>query len=103
MSERYPHITWVERICQVENITDVATVQYSKLKTLNNSNSTVEPTTVLDCISDLVHDGYQPYYIKQIKQLGVERFMELANKARAGSNTPQLLFSWMLKNNKIIN
>jgi hypothetical protein len=74
----------------------------SNLNNLNNSNSTVEPTTVLVNLPDLIHEGYEPYYIKQLNRLGYARFMELAQKARAGSDTPQKLFSWMLKHNEIV-
>lgn len=69
---------------------------------LNNSNSTVTPKEVLASVSDLIHDGYQPFYVKQLRLLGRTRFMELANKARAGSEDPQKLFAWMLKNNEIV-
>lgn len=86
--------------------TDINSVlqQYSNsnINNLNNSNSTVNPTTVLSNITDLVHEGYEPFYIKQLNLLGYERFMELANKARAGSDTPQRLFCWMLKNNMLV-
>lgn len=80
------------------------TVQYSNSSQniKNNSNSTVTPKEVLINISDLVHEGYEPYYIKCLRQLGTTRFMELANKARAGSDDPQKLFAWMLKNNPIV-
>lgn len=82
------------------------TVQYSNsnLNNLtNHSNSTVTTKDVLSSITDLVHEGYEPFYAKQLRRLGTPRFMELANKARAGSETPQKLFSWMLKNNEIVN
>lgn len=72
-------------------------------KNLNNSNSTVEPTTVLHNLSDIIpDDGYYPFYLKRLNELGYQRFMELANKARAGSETPAKLFCWMLKHNKIV-
>lgn len=101
----------VESVSQVGNSTssvhDImrgATVQYSNsnLNNLNNSNSTVTTKEVLSSISDLIHDSYQPYYAKQLRLLGYKRFIELANKARAGSDNPQKLFSWMLKNNTIV-
>jgi len=80
-------------------------VQYSNSssKSLNNSNSTVEPTTVIRNLTDLIHEGYEPFYLRKLDKLGYERFMELAQKARAGSDTPQKLFSWMLKNNDLVN
>lgn len=80
------------------------TVLYSNSSLhLNNSNSTVTPKEVLSSITDLVHEGYEPFYVTKLKELGTARFMELANKARAGSDNPQKLFSWMLKNNEIVN
>lgn len=81
------------------------TVQYSNssLNTLNNSNSTVAPSEVLRSLTDLIpNDGYNPFYLKQLKLLGYARFMELAQKARQTSDTPQRLFTWMLKNNDIV-
>lgn len=99
--------TWVERIMQVDLPTSrlTNTVQYSNssLNNLNNSNSTVDTKVILSNISDLVHEGYEPFYAKHLRKLGPVRFMELANKARAASDTPQRLFSWMLKNNEIVN
>lgn len=74
----------------------------SSLNSLEYSNSTVPTNEVLKAISDLVHEGYEPYYAKYLRKLGHTRFMELANKARAGSDNPQKLFSWMLKNNDIV-
>lgn len=75
----------------------------SSLKNLNNSNSTVNQTTVLRSFTDLIHNQeYMPFYIRKLNELGVKRFTELANKARAGSNTPAKLFSWMLKHNELV-
>ena len=87
------------------NFNQRATVQYSNSNlNLNNSNSTVEPTTVLRSLTDLIpNDGYNPFYLKQLKLLGYQRFMELAKKARKGSDTPAKLFAWMLKHNDIVN
>lgn len=78
--------------------------QYSNSnKDLINSNSTVEPVRVIQSLTDLIpDDGYHPYYISRLRVLGYTRFMELAQKARAGSDTPQRLFCWMLKNNELV-
>lgn len=81
------------------------TVQYSNssLPRVNNSNSTVEATTVIKNLSDIIpDDGYTGFYLNKFRQLGVTRFMELAQKARAGSDTPAKLFAWMLKNNELV-
>lgn len=73
--------------------------QYSTVN--NNLNySTVKPLEVLSNIPDVIHQGYEPFYVKQLEKLGYERFMELVSRARAGSDTPQKLFSWMLKNHE---
>lgn len=72
-------------------------------KNLNNSNSTVDPTTVLHNLSDIIpDDGYNKFYLNRLRDLGYGRFMELAQKARASSDTPQKLFAWMLKHNEIV-
>lgn len=81
------------------------TVQYSNsnLPKVNNSNSTVEATTIIKNLSDIIpDDGYAGFYLNKLKQLGTARFMELAQKARAGSDTPAKLFAWMLKHNEIV-
>lgn len=93
----------MNHISSVISETTDTTVQYSNsnLK-LKNSNSTVNQTQVLRNLTDLVHVGYEPFYIRQLNKLGYSRFMELAGKARASSDTPQKLFSWMLKNNEIV-
>lgn len=81
----------------MNSLTDIIhqkdTVQYSKLSLIN---STVKPLDILSNLTDVIHEGYEPFYVKQMKLLGHTRFIELANKARAGSNTPQKLFCWML-------
>lgn len=80
------------------------TLQYSnsKFNKLNNSNSTVS-SKVIKSLSDVIpDDGYYPFYLKKLRELGNERFVELANKARAGSDTPVRLFCWMLKNNELV-
>lgn len=90
----------------MQSLKSTLTEQYSTVtvnKNLNNSNSTVNSTTVLRNLSDVIpDDGYYPFYLRKLNHLGYERFMELANKARAGSDTPAKLFCWMLKNNQLV-
>lgn len=75
----------------------------SKLNILTNSNSTVTTKEVLSNIADLIpNPDFNPWYAKHLRLLGVARFMELANKARAGSETPQVIFKWMLNNHRIV-
>lgn len=85
-------------------IPESLTVQYSNSNNnLTNSNSTVDPTTVLRSLTDVIpDDGYYPFYIRQLNSLGYERFMELVGKARAGSDTPARLFCWMLKHPELV-
>lgn len=67
------------------------------------TNSTVTLHEVLTNLSDIIpNDGYAPFYAKQLESLGYKRFMELAGKARAGSDTPQRLFCWMLKHSELV-
>lgn len=80
------------------------TIQYSnsKLETSKYSNSTVSVGEVFTNLVDIIpEDDYRPFYVSKYKQLGYRRFMELANKARAGKNPPRLFF-WMLKNNELV-
>lgn len=78
--------------------------QYSNSisKEINTSNSTVQIKEVFRNLTDLIpEDDYKPFYVSRYKKLGYKRFMELANKARAG-RAPQRLFFWMLKNNEVV-
>ncbi len=86
----------------MENIKDTVQYSNSKFTKVNNSNSTVA-TTIIKNLSDVIpDDGYTGFYLNKIKELGQERFVELANKARAGSDTPAKLFCWMLKHNEMV-
>lgn len=98
---------------QVLNTHTVNTVN-SKINNLNNSIqfnskqykalSNTEITRIFANLHDLIpDDGYTGFYINKLKTLGLDRFMELAQKARAGSDTPQRLFCWMLKNHENVN
>ena len=74
----------------------------SNLPKVNNSNSTVSLTNVFSNLTDIIpEDDYRPFYVSYYKKLGYKRFIELANKARAGK-TPDRLFFWMLKNNEAV-
>lgn len=68
----------------------------------SNSNSIVTVSQVLHNLSDLIpNQTYIPFYVSQYRKLGYTRFVELANKARAG-RSPARLFAWMLKNPEIV-
>lgn len=87
----------------MESIKDTVQYSNSNLSKINNSNSTVEATTIIKNVSDVIpDDGYNPFYLNKIKELGQARFIELAQKARAGSDTPAKLFCWMLKHNEMV-
>lgn len=107
VSTRYPYITCIEQECQVQ-IPESTRQQYSK--TIKQNNSTVKYCYDSDKIIEsfknmpdiIPNDGYYPFYSAQVRTLGMNRFMELAQKARAGSDTPARLFAWMLKNNEMV-
>lgn len=85
-----------------KSVNQVLQYSNSKLNKFNNSNSTVPVTTVFSNLTDIIpDDDYKPFYVSRYKKLGYKRFMELANKARAGK-TPARLFFWMLKNNELV-
>lgn len=76
---------------------------------INNSNSyskiytTEQILDLLNNLNDVIpSDGYGGFYVNQFRRLGYDRFIELVNKARAGSDTPAKLFCWMLKNDKVV-
>lgn len=81
--------------------------QYSTVAKASSNYSTVDSTVssneVLECLNDLIpNPDYKPWYAKQLRLLGYDRFMEIVQKARAGSDTPAVLFRWMLQNNGIV-
>jgi hypothetical protein len=65
------------------------------------SNSTVTVEEVLANITDLVppHHPYVPYYKAKFEELGFDRFMALANYARARHKRghPSYFFRWCLE------
>lgn len=91
---------------QVQNLKTLATVQYSNINNINYSTvqySNQDCINIFKNLSDVIpNDGYYPFYLSKIKALGKERFIDLANMARAGSDTPSRLFCWMLKNNESV-
>ena len=73
----------------------------SNKQSLYNSNSTVRE--IFSNLADVIpEDDYMPFYVSKYSKLGERRFIELANKARAGGKDPKRLFFWMLKNNEIV-
>lgn len=85
---------------------DKYTVQYSdsSSKDVNYSNSTVPSTEeVLKAITDLIpNPDFSPWYAGKLRTLGYERFMYIVGQARKSSDTPQVLFKWMLKNPGVV-
>lgn len=93
----------------MQSFKEVATVTVnSSLPKVNNSIQYKQYTvsrmnSIFKSLPDLIpDDGYGGFYVNRFKEIGYERFMELAQKARAGSDTPAKLFAWMLKNNEIV-
>lgn len=75
----------------------------SSLKNLNTVTVQLSTKDVFSNLTDVIpEDDYMPFYISRHRDLGTKRFMELANKARAGGKNPQRLFFWMLKNNELV-
>lgn len=90
--------------CQVEIPTSTRQ-QYSNsnLKNLNTVTVQLSTKDIFSNLTDVIpEDDYMPFYISRHRDLGTKRFMELANKARAGGKNPQRLFFWMLKNNELV-
>lgn len=85
----------------MENTKSILDNSYSN-SNLNSKNTvTVTVVQTFKNLTDLIpEDDYRPFYVKKYNELGYKRFMELANKARAGRQ-PQHLFTWLLKNHEI--
>lgn len=81
---------------------------YSELTKVNYSKqykqySNAETARIIASFPDVIpNDGYTGFYVNKLKELGVERFTLLANKARALNDNPARLFCWMLKNNELV-
>lgn len=90
----------MQNINQVINSYSNSTVN----KTIKKQYSKTELLTLLESFRDVCpkQDGYDPHYVRQMETLGVDRFTELVNKARAGSDTPAKLFNWFLKNPTLV-
>lgn len=73
----------------VNKQSNYSTVQYSGEEILNN-------------LPDLINEAYLPWYSKKIQLIGGKRFIEIANRARAGSDTPKVLFRWMLNHPELV-
>lgn len=74
------------------------TVQYSKPISLENS-TVARNNTELSSFSDLITNlDFVPWYSSKLRLIGMVRFTELARKARATSETPSVLFKWMIQN-----
>lgn len=83
---------------------DIPATVYSKLNIYKNSKqySTEDTRRIFGNLADLIpEDGYEGFYVNKLKELGLERFMELANKARRGKS-PMRLFTWMLTHNQLV-
>lgn len=93
---------------QVQSLNETVNTVYSDLKNYNYSKqykqySHSKTLRIFTSLSDLIpDDGYLGFYVNKLKDLGEDRFMEIAQKARAGSDTPAKLFAWMLKNHEIV-
>lgn len=86
----------------MESVGDV--LQYSNKPRANYSTVTVTIKVALAQTGDLIaNPSYKPWFAKKAKELGTRKYLELAQKARAGSETPNVLFKWMLLNPEIVN
>lgn len=72
-------------------------IDYRKdtITSIDNSLKTID--RVLDSYPKLVADEYRGWHANQIKRLGVNKYIELADRAMKYGKNPQALFSTMLK------
>ena len=75
------------------------TVNSSFKKTLNNSKqlTVIERKQYLEKLPDVINPKFMGWYSKILKEIGKEQFMYLVTTARKGSDTPEKLLSWLLK------
>lgn len=50
----------------------------------------------LEKAADLIEEPYKPWFAKQAYRIGADRFLGIADNARAG-NEPKRLFTYLLK------
>ena len=71
------------------NKTQVTTVLYSK----------AQASQIFNNLTDVIpNQDYHPWFRRKLNVFGLEAFMDYVAKARAGSDTPHVLFRWMLTN-----
>jgi len=90
-------IVEVEKILQQRK----SSIDYSQKKldtntSIDNRLKTID--RVLDSYSSLVPDAYRAWHVNQIKRLGLNKYIELAEKALKYGRNPQALLASMLKN-----
>jgi hypothetical protein len=57
----------------------------------------IEEDKIIESYSDIIDPQYRLWFIKRLKQLGKQEFIERAEKAKKYGNNPQKLFVSLLK------
>lgn len=96
--DRLGEVIHKEKVLSKRNLNNINS------STNNNISTNVNVVDVINNLRDIIpisNSCYMPFYISRLRALGYDRFIELANKARAGKS-PARLFFWMLKNNQLV-
>ena len=72
-------------------------IDYSNRTNTNNSIDYRSIDRVLDTYPQLVPDSYRAWHVNQIKRIGVDRYIQLAERATKYGNNPQKLMVSLLK------
>lgn len=81
---------------QIESRKQSIDYRNKTITSIDNSLKTID--RVLDSYSQLVKPEYRGWHVNQIKRIGIDKYIELAEKALKYGQKPQSLFSIMLKN-----
>lgn len=69
--------------------------QRTVLQSKNSDLSSGEVNTIIRS-TNLVQQQWFPYHAKAVRKLGAQRYLDLADDSKLGSD-PRTLFSWLLK------
>lgn len=76
-----------------------SSIDYSDRKSTNNSiaidNRSIDK--VLDTYPQLVPESYRAWHVNQIKRLGINKYIQLAERATKYGNDPQKLMVSLLR------
>lgn len=82
----------------MKSISDVLLYSNSNSNRSNSITSiAIEEDEIINSYSDIIDPQYRLWFIKRLKTVGKQKFIEAGEKARKYGNNPQRLFVSLLK------